>query len=97
MIDFVVPWGNFQAYLIRADADDSEDGGPFISRHVNRPSEKLWRAFMEGSTVSSFAFVSDHVLRAIIPDHRMIPHCTLRRSIAMSTSSSSHVFVQGRG
>jgi hypothetical protein len=97
VINFVVPWGNFQAYLIRADADDSEDGGPFISRHVNRPSEKLWRAFMEGSTVSSFAFVSDHVLRAIIPDHRMIPHCTLRRSIAMSTSSSSHVFVQGRG
>ena len=53
VINFVVPWGNFQAYLIRADADDNEDGGPFISRHINRPSERSWRAFMEGSTVSS--------------------------------------------
>ena len=59
VINFIVPWGNFQAYLIRADADDNEDaGGPFISRHINRPSERSWRAFMEGSTVSSLLYVS---------------------------------------
>lgn len=44
----IVPWGNFQTYMIRPDADE----GPFVSRHKNRPSEKAWRKFMEGSTVS---------------------------------------------
>jgi hypothetical protein len=59
VINFIVPWGDFQAYLIRADADDNEDaGGPFISRHINRPSERSWRAFMEGSTVGSLLYVS---------------------------------------
>ena len=50
IINFIVPWGNFQAYLIRPDADE----GPFVSRHENRPSEKAWREFMDGTTVSVF-------------------------------------------
>ncbi len=50
IINFVVPWGNFQAYMVRPDADD----GPFSSRHKNRPSEKAWRKFLEGNTVSNY-------------------------------------------
>jgi hypothetical protein len=46
IFNFIVPWGNFQAYLIRHDADE----GPFASRHKNRPSEMAWRKFMEGTT-----------------------------------------------
>ena len=95
VINFIVPWGNFQAYLIRADADDNEDaGGPFISRHINRPSERSWRAFMEGSTVSSLMYVS---VRSIIPHDQHIPHRHVLRSIAMSMSSLFHVSVQGHG
>ena len=48
IINFIVPWGNFQAYLVRPDADE----GPFSSCKQNHPSEKAWRKFMEGSTVS---------------------------------------------
>lgn len=44
-----VPWGSFQSYSIRPDADD----GPFSSRLSDRPSEKAWRAFMEGDAVSN--------------------------------------------
>mmetsp|Transcript_27505 Transcript_27505/g.50074 ORF Transcript_27505/g.50074 Transcript_27505/m.50074 type:complete len:272 (+) Transcript_27505:919-1734(+) len=46
IINFIVPWGNFQAYLIRPDADE----GPFSSRHKHIPSEKSWREFMDGTT-----------------------------------------------
>jgi hypothetical protein len=48
IINFIVPWGNFQAYLVRPDADE----GPFSSSKRDHPSEKAWRQFMEGSTVS---------------------------------------------
>lgn len=48
IINFIVPWGNFQVYLIRPDADE----GPFSSQHKNRPSERAWTKFMEGSAVS---------------------------------------------
>ncbi len=50
VINFIVPWGNFQAYLVRPDADE----GPFSSGKRDHPSEKAWRKFMEGSTVSNY-------------------------------------------
>ncbi|KAL3798843.1 hypothetical protein HJC23_004631 [Cyclotella cryptica] len=46
VINFVVPWGSFQLYLFRPDADD----GPFASRFKDRPSEKALRGFLEGTT-----------------------------------------------
>lgn len=46
-VNFIVPWGNFQTFFFRPDADD----GPFCSSHTNRPSERSWREFMEGTTV----------------------------------------------
>jgi len=46
IINFIVPWGNFQAYLIRPSADD----GPFSSKDANSPSEKAWSSFMKGDT-----------------------------------------------
>jgi len=46
IVNFIVPWGNFQAYLIRPTADD----GPFSTKHANSPSEKAWRSFMKGDT-----------------------------------------------
>jgi len=46
VLNFIVPWGNFQAYLIRPSADE----GPFSSKHANSPSEKAWRSFMKGDT-----------------------------------------------
>ncbi|KAL7487627.1 hypothetical protein ACHAW6_013212 [Cyclotella cf. meneghiniana] len=46
VINFVVPWGSFQLYLFRPDADD----GPFSSRFKDRPSEKALRCFLEGTT-----------------------------------------------
>ncbi|KAL3766610.1 hypothetical protein ACHAW5_011171 [Stephanodiscus triporus] len=49
-VNFIVPWGNFQSYFIRPDADN----GPFCSRHTNCPSERSWREFLEGSTVSTY-------------------------------------------
>lgn len=49
---FIVPWGNFQSYSFRPDADD----GPFSSKHKDRPSEQAWRAFMEGGTVSCIPY-----------------------------------------
>jgi len=45
-INFIVPWGTFQVYLIRPEADE----GPFSSRHRSRPSEKAWQEFMRGTT-----------------------------------------------
>ena len=45
-----VPWGNFQSYSFRPDAEN----GPFSSKAQGRPSEKAWRAFLEGDTVSYF-------------------------------------------
>jgi len=46
VFNFIVPWGNFQMYLIRPDADN----GPFSTHHADRPSEKAWKAFLEGDT-----------------------------------------------
>ncbi|KAL7553550.1 hypothetical protein ACHAWF_016830, partial [Thalassiosira exigua] len=47
VINFIVPWGNFQVYFIRPDADD---WGAFSSQRKSQPSEKAWRKFMEGNT-----------------------------------------------
>lgn len=46
VFNFIVPWGNFQTYLIRPDADN----GPFSTHHADRPSEKAWKSFLEGDT-----------------------------------------------
>eukprot|EP00986_Skeletonema_menzelii_P015676 scaffold12351_cov141-Skeletonema_menzelii.AAC.9 len=46
VFNFIVPWGNFQMYLIRPDADN----GPFSTHHADRPSEKAWKSFLEGDT-----------------------------------------------
>mmetsp|Transcript_11801 Transcript_11801/g.25146 ORF Transcript_11801/g.25146 Transcript_11801/m.25146 type:complete len:807 (+) Transcript_11801:56-2476(+) len=46
IINFIVPWGKFQAYFFRPEADD----GPFVSRYRNRPSEKALREFIGGTT-----------------------------------------------
>lgn len=46
VFNFIVPWGNFQTYLIRPDADN----GPYSTRHADRPSEKAWRTFLESDT-----------------------------------------------
>lgn len=45
VFNFIVPWGNFQTYLIRPDADN----GPYSTNHTNRPSEKAWKLFVEGT------------------------------------------------
>jgi len=47
VINFVVPWGNLISYYYRPDATGS---GPFCAERENHPSEKLWKAFMNGDT-----------------------------------------------
>lgn len=44
IVNFIVPWGSFRAYFCRPDADD----GPHSTSLSAEPSERAWRAFVDG-------------------------------------------------
>jgi len=46
LINFVVPWGNMISYYYRPNSDGGQS--PFSEEQKNRPSEKLWRQFLDG-------------------------------------------------